>query len=109
LKKNTGLRIEQHPILGNLYQERRKITITVNGKEVDAYDGETIAAALLANGIKIFRRTPKYNSPRALFCAIGRCNDCVMSVNGIPNVRTCVTTVEDGMIITAPEIENEGL
>ncbi len=37
--------------------------------------------------------------PRGLFCAIGRCTDCVMTVDGVPNVRTCVTLVEGGMSI----------
>ena len=91
-------RIENHPILGEL-KKVREVKIIVDGKELIAYEGEMIAAVLIANGIKVFRYTSKYKEPRGVFCAIGRCTDCVMEVNGMPNVRTCITPVEEGMII----------
>ncbi|MEM2122451.1 MAG: (2Fe-2S)-binding protein [Candidatus Bathyarchaeia archaeon] len=90
------MRIYDHPILGRL-REKKKVFIEVDGKRVEAYEGEPIAAALLAAGIRIFRYTLKENRPRGLFCAIGRCTDCVMTVDGVPNIRTCVTPVRDGM------------
>ena len=58
-----------------------------------------IAAALIANGVEVFRYTQRHHHPRGIYCGIGRCTDCVMIVNGIPNVRTCVTPVEEGMVI----------
>ena len=91
-------RIEDHPILGEI-EEGRTVQIIVDGVKVRAYEGEMIAPALIANGIKIFRYTKGYNKPRGIYCGIGRCTDCVMIVNGIPNVRTCITPVEDGMVI----------
>lgn len=92
------MRVLHHPILGD---ETRKTnaTITVDGRVIPAIEGEPIAAALLAAGIKKFRETPKHHKPRGIFCAIGRCTDCVMIVDGVPNVRTCVTPVRNGMII----------
>jgi predicted molibdopterin-dependent oxidoreductase YjgC len=75
------------------------VTITVDGKEIKALKGEMIASALVAAGIKVFRYTAKKHEPRGVFCAIGRCTDCVMEVNGVSNVRTCVTPVEDKMQI----------
>ncbi len=92
------VRIMQHPILGDL-PAVKEITITVDGKPVHARDGEMIAAALLAAGIKRFRATSRTHEGRGVFCAIGRCTDCVMVVNGRSNVRTCVTPVEEGMVI----------
>ncbi len=92
------MRIENHPILGP-HKKGRQIRITVDGKKIIAYDGEMIASALCAAGYKVFRLTSKYNEPRGIFCAIGRCTDCAMEVNGHPNVRTCVTPVVDGMVI----------
>ncbi len=92
------MRIENHPILGKM-ERRKTVRIEVDGKVIDAFDGEPIAAALTANGIKIFHYTRKYNEPRSVFCAIGQCTDCVMVVNGVPNTRTCVTQVENGMKI----------
>ena len=92
------MRIREHPILGKS-KKNEKVKIKVDGKEIEAFRGEPIAAALMANGIKIFRYTRKYEEPRGIFCALGRCTDCVMTVNGIPNTRTCVTPVENGMEI----------
>jgi predicted molibdopterin-dependent oxidoreductase YjgC len=92
------LRIDNHPILGEL-KKGKQIKLIVDGNEIDAYEGEMIATALIAAGIKVFRYTTKHNEPRGLFCAIGRCTDCVMEVNGRPNVRTCVTLAEDDMVI----------
>lgn len=92
------LRIIEHPILGKS-EVRKKVKIYVDGKEMQAYEGEMIASALLSNGKKVFRFTKKDKNPRGIFCAIGRCTDCVMIVNGIPNIRTCITPVKEGMRI----------
>jgi len=92
------VRIIEHPILGKL-EEQKKIKIIFDGKELEAYKGEMIATSLLANRIKVFRLTKINKKPRGIFCGIGRCTDCVMIVNGISNIRTCVTPVEEGMKI----------
>ena len=91
-------RIYEHPILGQLAGEEQ-ITIIVDGKPYQAHEGEMIAAALLANDIKVFRYTAHHNKPRGIYCGIGRCTDCIMTVDGIPNIRTCITPVQKGMII----------
>jgi predicted molibdopterin-dependent oxidoreductase YjgC len=93
-----GIRIEEHPILG--VQEKGKlIKFTFDGKEVEGYEGEPIAAALKAAGLMVHRYTKKEHKPRGIFCAIGRCTDCVMVVDGIPNVRTCITPLKEGMVV----------
>jgi len=92
------MRIKNHPILGKM-EEKKKVKIYVDNKEMEAYEGEMVASALLANGKKVFRLTKKEKRPRGIFCAIGRCTDCVMIVNGIPNIRTCITPVQEGMEI----------
>ncbi|MCM8822404.1 MAG: (2Fe-2S)-binding protein [Candidatus Omnitrophica bacterium] len=95
MKKND-LRIYDHPILGKL-PEKKRVSIYFNGRKLIAYEGEMIAAALYANGIRALRKTEKFKQTRGIFCAIGRCTDCVMTVGGIPNIRTCVTPVRNGM------------
>ncbi|OIN96307.1 dehydrogenase [Candidatus Desantisbacteria bacterium CG1_02_38_46] len=90
------LRIKKHPILGEA-KFGKKITIFVDGKKFSAYEGEMIASALYAKGIRKLRATSKFKEPRGIFCAIGRCTDCVMTVNGVPNIRTCITPVQSGM------------
>jgi len=91
-------RIIDHPVLGPL-PEVKMVRIIVDGESLMAREGEMIAAALIATGQKYFRKTVTTHEPRGIYCGIGRCTDCVMTVNGIPNVRTCVTPVEEGMVI----------
>lgn len=91
-------RIVEHPILGHM-EEKKKVKISVDGVLIEVYEGEMIAAALYANGIKTLRYTKHHHKPRSIYCGIGRCTDCVMIVDGIPNVRTCVTPVREGMVI----------
>lgn len=91
-------RIEDHPILGKPIKGE-KVTFTFDGKTMEGFAGEPIAVALKTNGVMIHRYTTKEHKPRGIFCAIGRCTDCVMVVNGKPNIRTCVTPLESGMIV----------
>ena len=100
-------RIEEHAVV-NTASDTDTVEIMVDGKKIPAKKGEPILAALLANGIRINRYTAKKHEPRGLFCGIGQCTDCAMIVNGRPNVRTCITPVESGMIIkTQNGIEKE--
>jgi predicted molibdopterin-dependent oxidoreductase YjgC len=89
------MRIIEHPILPD--DEKKPVTIYYNGKPLEAMEGEPVAAALMAAGIRSMRTTAKLHEPRGIFCAIGRCTDCMMVVDGVPNTRTCVTYVYDGM------------
>lgn len=89
-------RITEHPILGE--QEKGKVvTFYYDGRELKGYEGEPVAVALKAAGIMVHRYTKKKHTPRGIFCAIGRCTDCVMVVDGRPNIRTCVTPLKEGM------------
>ena len=90
------MRVIKQPILDELDTSTR-VTIYYNGQPVEALEGEPIAAALINAGITAFRTTQKRHEPRGIFCAIGRCTDCMMVVDGQPNTRTCVTPVRDGM------------
>jgi len=91
-------RIEQHPILGPL-RAVRTFEFSFAGDPVRARAGDTIAAALIARGVTVFRTTHKRGEPRNVFCAIGRCTDCAMTVDGVPNVRTCITPAKPGMVV----------
>ncbi|MDR2357560.1 MAG: (2Fe-2S)-binding protein [Oscillospiraceae bacterium] len=92
------MRLADHPILGKPVHGK-PVTFDFDGRQLSGFEGEPIAAALRAASVAIHRYTKKYHSPRGIFCAIGRCTDCVMVVNGRPNVRTCVTPLEDGMTV----------
>jgi len=75
----------------------RQIQILVDGNPVTAYEGETVAATLIANSQFTFRYTAKCGSPRGVYCGIGLCHECRMVINDVPNVRACMTLVEPGM------------
>jgi predicted molibdopterin-dependent oxidoreductase YjgC len=79
-------------------QRGQAITILVDGVPLPAYEGETIAGALLASGRRAWRHT-RHGQPRGLYCGIGLCFDCLVTVNGTPNVRACLTPVGTGMVV----------
>ncbi|MBN2415131.1 FAD-dependent oxidoreductase [bacterium] len=89
------MRLDQHPILS--FDRGKPITFTFDGKPVNANEGESIAAALHAAGYKTLSHSLKLGRPRGFFCAIGKCSSCMMQVNGIPNVKTCMVLAEEGM------------
>ena len=90
------MRIKEHPILGQ-FEEKKMVSFYFDGKEMEGKEGEPIAAALMAAGVSVHRYTRKQGLPRGVFCAIGRCTDCVMIVDGEINVRTCITPLREGM------------
>lgn len=72
-----------------------------NGREISAEPGLTIGAALLSAGIRELRTTRFEEKARGIFCGIGSCFDCVVTVDGVPNRRACITPVIDGMVVTS--------
>ncbi|MHB1467561.1 MAG: (2Fe-2S)-binding protein [Solirubrobacteraceae bacterium] len=71
----------------------------LDGQPIDAHPGESVAAAMLAAGRAAFRVTPS-GAPRGPFCNMGACFDCVVQIDGQPDVRACITPVRAGMAIT---------
>jgi aerobic-type carbon monoxide dehydrogenase small subunit (CoxS/CutS family) len=84
-----------HPATGT----RTPLAVTVDGELVQAFAGESVATLLLALGRRTFRHTDKYHAPRGIFCGMGICFDCLVTVDGVQNVRACLTLVEEGMVI----------
>lgn len=97
-------RIQEHPILE--FNQGKEIPFTFNGLKYLGQEGDTIAGALIANGIKYFRITRKNKEKRALFCGIGQCTDCSVIVNGVPNIKSCVTKLEANQKIERQGEEN---
>lgn len=88
------MRIENHPVLD--FDRSKVLTFTFEETVLEGYEGETIASALHANGIKVLRHDHR---PRGFYCAIGNCSSCLMEVNGEPNVRVCIEPLVDGMVV----------
>jgi predicted molibdopterin-dependent oxidoreductase YjgC len=73
------------------------VTILVEGDPVEAAAGDTVAAAVLGAGLASVRTTPVSGAPRAPYCLMGVCFDCLMEIDGVPNRQACMIRVEDGM------------
>jgi aerobic-type carbon monoxide dehydrogenase small subunit (CoxS/CutS family) len=70
---------------------------------LEGFLGEPIIAALHAAGVRVLRHSLRHKRPRGLFCAIGNCSQCLMTVDGVPNVRVCTEPLRAGMIVTTQE------
>ena len=75
------------------------ITITVDGQPIDAHEGDSVAAALLAAGLVDTRTTPVSQSKRGPYCMMGVCFDCLMVIDGVPSRQSCMVAVRNGMRI----------
>lgn len=83
----------------------KQVTIFIDGVPFEVPAGETVAAAVLASGIRYTRTTPVSKAPRAPFCLMGVCYECLMVINGLPNQRACRQYVAEGMIIKSQQAE----
>jgi predicted molibdopterin-dependent oxidoreductase YjgC len=75
------------------------VELLLDGRPIEAYPGESLATALLAAGQSTFRRTPS-GAPRGPVCNMGVCFDCLVRVEGLGEVRACMTRVTSGMVMT---------
>jgi sarcosine oxidase, subunit alpha len=75
----------------------RPIHFSYAGEELTGFDGDTVGSALYAEGRRVFSRSFKYHRPRGLLCCSGRCPNCMMTVDGVPNVRVCVEPLRPGV------------
>lgn len=89
------MRIAEHPVLE--FQHGREVEFTFEDKKLVGIEGEPIAAALHANGVRELRE--HHGRPRGFFCAIGNCSSCLMEVDGVPNIRVCVEPLKGGMVV----------
>lgn len=94
--KMTDLRIKEHPILP--ISETFCFDFYWDSKKCNAREGETISAALMANGVMVFGHHPKDGAPQSIFCANGQCSQCMVIANGLP-VKSCMEIIQPGMII----------
>jgi predicted molibdopterin-dependent oxidoreductase YjgC len=75
------------------------VTVTFDGRTLQARDGQSVAAALTTAGVRSWRTTRRGTRPRGLFCGIGACFDCLITIDGRPAQRACLVPVRDGMIL----------
>jgi len=80
-----------------------KVTITVDGRSLACRPDVSLAVALWDHGIRHLSHSHKYGRPRGLTCARGHCTNCLMRVDGLPNIRTCETPVTAGMVVATQD------
>ena len=93
-------RIWEHPILP--IEPRESVAFYWQGRKLIAKQGETIASALFANGVRIFGHHPKDGAPQGIFCANGQCAQCLVLADGKP-VKSCMELVRSGMLVEPAE------
>ena len=76
-----------------------RVRITVDGRGLECYLGESVAAAMIAETDDLTLRETADGEPRGLFCGMGVCFECLVVVDGVPNTRACMTWVRDGMAV----------
>ena len=81
---------------GERLDRQREVSFSFCGKRVRAFEGDTFGSALYASGQRVFSRSFKYHRPRGLLCCSGSCPNCMMNVDGVPNVRICAEPVREG-------------
>lgn len=92
------MRVTHHPVLDNI-DHQKQVTIFFNEQTYQAYEGDTIASALMAEGVKTLRHHEVSGKGRGVYCNIGHCFECRVRVNGTQVVRACLTPVSEGMDI----------
>ena len=96
------MRIKKHPILKFNYS--KKIPFYFNDKKTFGYPDDTIASALHAQNIRHLSTSIRYKNPRGFFCGIGKCSSCLMKVNGVTNVRTCIAPLKEGIHVKRQDV-----
>src|SRR5438876_6909152 len=74
-----------------------RVTIRLDGAELEAHANEPVAVALYAAGERVLSRSVKYHRPRGFFCLSGHCGACLARIDGKPNMKACRTLCKDGM------------
>lgn len=97
-------RIVDHPVLGHL-EDQEMITFTFDGKKYTGCTGDTIASALLVNGIRKLRVHEESGAPRGIYCNIGHCFECRLTVDHKPGIRACMTELKEGMMIESGKLQ----
>ncbi len=78
-------------------------TFSFDGRDVRFQPGQSVGAALVAAGVRSWRTTRQQVRPRGIFCGIGVCFDCLVTVDGRRNVRACVLTAREGMNVRSQD------
>jgi sarcosine oxidase subunit alpha len=104
-------RLPPHP--AQRIDRSRPVSFTFAGRAYAGLAGDSVASALYAAGVRVFSRSFKYHRPRGLLCCRGHCPNCLVNVDGVPNVRACVEPLREGLSVNPqhawPSLEHDAL
>ncbi|MBP2300561.1 (2Fe-2S)-binding protein [Azospirillum picis] len=86
-----------------LHEPAEPVRFTFDGRPLTAAAGDTVAAALLAAGVREVRRSVVGGEPRAPYCLMGVCFDCLVTIDGVQNRQSCLTEVREGMEVRSQQ------
>ena len=89
---------------GERIDRERPVVFRFGEKRIEGYEGDTFGSALYAAGLRTFSRSFKYHRTRGLLCCTGHCPNCMMTVDGVPNVRVCVEPLREGAHVNAQNV-----
>ena len=92
------------PQPGERLNRNRTFTFLFEGEPIQAFEGDTIASALFASGRRVFSRSFKYHRPRGLLCCSGQCPNCLLQIDGVPSVRSCLEPARAGADVKAQNV-----
>jgi sarcosine oxidase, subunit alpha len=93
-------RIINHPVLDKV-DDTDVVSFTFNNTVFQGLRNESLAAALLANAVRILRVHEESGTPRGIYCNIGHCFECRVNVNGQQGIRACLTPIQEGMTVSS--------
>ena len=96
------MRLEPQP--GEVIDRSRPLRFSFHGARATGFEGDSIASALFGEGQRVFSRSFKYHRPRGLLCCRGTCPNCMVRVDGVPNVRSCVTPLHEGQRVEGQNV-----
>jgi sarcosine oxidase, subunit alpha len=96
------VRLESQP--GERIDRSKPVSFSFAGWKVDGFEGDTLGSAAFAAGKRVFSRSFKYHRPRGLLCCSGHCPNCLMTVDGVPNVRVCTEPIRAGAVVEGQNV-----
>lgn len=88
------------------YKRGKSIEMTIDGRKVHAFEGELVSTVLQAEGISIFGRKHTTGRPSGVYCGMGVCYECLVTIDGTSNIRACQTFAADAMVVeTSRQVE----
>ena len=92
------------PQRGERIDRSRPVAFSFAGWKITGFEGDTLGSAAFAAGKRVFSRSFKYHRPRGLLCCSGHCPNCLMTVDGVPNVRVCTEPIREGAVVEGQNV-----